>query len=348
MRKISVTGLIKTVLPLALGIYLIWYFFNSMSDKSLEIFYKALREANYFWIVLSLALSFSAFALRAYRWKYVLEPMGFKTKFWHRYHAVMIGYLVNLTIPRAGEASRAAMLYRSDGVPFSRSFGTILAERAVDLVMLASVAGITAYIGYDNFTEIFHQIKLKFGPSETATGGFPWKIVVYLIILSGVLFLSGLMVFSIKWRTKLTGFVKDVFAGLLSIFKSKNPWAYLGQTLLIWTIYVVYFALPFLSLEETKDFPADGILLAFIAGSLGITFTNGGIGTFPLLVGLVVVFFLGNKNPDAQAIGNALGMLIWASQTLLLILLGLLSLVLLPKNYKKENVETGIPEREDS
>lgn len=347
MFKFSVTGLIKTVLPLALGVYLIWYFFDSMSDKSLEVFYKALREANYFWIVLSLALSFCAFAIRAYRWRYVLEPMGFKTRFLNRYHALMIGYLVNLTIPRAGEASRAAMLYRSDGVPFSKSFGTIIAERAIDLIMLVSVAGITAWIGYDDFTEIFRQIKEKFGPSEAAAGGFPWKIVIYLGLASVVLFFAGLMIFSVKWKTKVTGFVKDVLAGLLSIFRSQNPWAYIGHTLLIWVLYVVYFAIPFLSLEETRDFPLDGIMLAFIAGSLGITFTNGGIGTFPLLVGLVVVFFLGEKNPDGQAIGNALGMMIWASQTLLLIMLGLLSLALLPKNYKQENVETGIPERED-
>lgn len=347
MFKFSVTGLIKTVLPLALGVYLIWYFFHSMSDESLKVFYRALKEADYLWIVLSLALSFLAFVIRAYRWRYVLEPMGFKTRFWNRYHAVMIGYLVNLTIPRAGEASRSAMLYRSDGVPFSKSFGTILAERAVDLVMLGSIALLTAYIGYDDFMEIFRQIKARFGPAEAAPGGFPWKIVVYLVLFAIAAFFAGLMIFSVKWKTKLMGFLKDVVAGLLSIFRSEKPLAYIGCTLLIWVLYVAYFAIPFLSLKETQDFPADGILLAFIAGSLGITFTNGGIGTFPLLVGLVVVFFLGEQHPEGQAIGNALGMLIWASQTLLLIVLGLLSLVLLPKNYKQENVETGIPARED-
>lgn len=347
MAKVSVTGLIKTVVPLALGIYLIWYFFHNMSDKSLEIFYATLKKANYFWILLSLVLSFAAFAIRAYRWKYVLEPLGYKTPFWNRYHALMIGYLVNLTIPRAGEASRSAMLFRSDGVPFSKSFGTIIAERAVDMIMLLSVAGITAYIGYDDFIEIFKQIKALSTPNNAQTG-FPWKIIVYGIIASGLLFLIGLMIFSVKWRTKLTGFVKDVFTGLLSIFKSKNPLAYAGQTLLIWILYILYFAIPFWSLEETKDFPMDGIMLAFIAGSLGIVFTNGGIGIFPLLVGLVVVFFLGENTEHNQAIGNALGLIIWVSQTLLLILLGLLSLVLLPKNYTKENVETGVPERENS
>ena len=94
-----------------------------------------------------------------------------------------------------------------------------------------------------------------------------------------------------------------------------------------------YFGIAFLSLEETKIFPLEGIIMAFIAGSLGISFTNGGIGAFPLLVGLVIVYYLGKENPNALAIGNALGMLIWVSQTLLLIFLGLISLILLPKNY---------------
>lgn len=348
MKKFSIIGLLKIVLPLLLGVYLIWYFFDNMSEKELAGFYKALKNANYFWIFLSLILSFGAFLLRAYRWKYVLEPMGYKTKFWNRYHAMMIGYIVNLTIPRAGEASRAAMLFRSDGVPFSKSFGTILAERAVDLIMLASVAALTAILGYDNFVKIFDEIKTNFSPSENANNGFPWKIVIYGVLGLGFLGLVALMTFKKTLRNKIIGFVKDVFAGLFSIFKSKNPWAYLSQTVAIWVLYVVYFAIPFLSLEQTKDFPFEGILLAFIAGSLGITFTNGGIGSFPLLVGIAVAFFLGANDPNASATGKALGMIIWISQTLFLIILGLLSLVMLPKNYNKEDVETELLESENS
>ncbi len=347
MLKFSVIGLIKTVLPLALGIYLIWYFFSNMSDQSLEVFYAALQDANYFWIVLSLVLSFCAFAIRAYRWKYVLEPLGYTTKFWNRYHALMIGYVVNLTIPRAGEASRAAMLYRSDGVPFSKSFGTIIGERAVDLCMLASVALLTAFLRYDDFTAIFARIKTEFAPKPTSAGGFPWGKLIYGVVALLFLAFVAKLVFSVKWRKKLIGFLQDVVVGLLSVFKSKNPLAYVLATLSIWTLYVLYFAIPFFSLEQTKDIPFDGILLAFIAGSLGITFTNGGIGTFPLLVGLVVVFFLGKDQPDSQAIGNALGMIIWVSQTLLLIILGLISMAMLPKNYTKDHVETELPAGEN-
>ena len=117
---------------------------------------------------------------------------------------------------------------------------------------------------------------------------------------------------------------------------SQFPFSYLLHTAIIWICYLAMFALPFQALDATSQLSSDAILLGFIAGSLGITFTNGGIGTYPLLVGLVVAFYIGDSHPEGQAVGNALGMLIWTSQTILMILLGLLSLVLLPRNYSKE------------
>jgi len=279
-----------------------------------------------------------AYLSRAYRWKYVLEPLGYKTKFWNRYHAVMIGYLVNLTIPRAGEASRSGMLYRSDGVPFSSSFGTIIAERAVDFAVLLAIALLTAYIGYDDFWEIKARITQEFGSTSQEASNFPWNFFIYgLILFFGAIF-AYFFTFRKSFRAKFLNFAKDVVKGLLSIFKSKQPFAYGFHTLLIWLCYLAMFALPFQSLAQTSDIPISGILIGFIAGSLGITFTNGGIGTYPLLVGLVVAHFIEKDYPnDAQGIGNALGMLIWVTQTLLMILLGLLSLVLLPNNYSKED-----------
>lgn len=342
MTRKTILTLVKTVLPLLLGVYLIWVFFAGMSNEEKELFYKAIFEANYFWIILSLLLGVIAYLSRAYRWKYVLEPLGFETKFWNRYHAVMIGYLINLTIPRAGEVSRSAMLFRSDGVPFSSSFGTIIGERAIDLVMLAGIALLTAIIGYDDFWEIKSLIEANFsGDPGKDVNAFPWKMVIYIgVLFLGIIF-CYLFVFKQAFRQKFIGFVKDVIAGLLSIFRSKQPLAYILHTVIIWFCYVAMFFLPFQALEQTADISFTGVLIAFIAGSLGITLTNGGIGTYPLLVGLVVAFYIGKDYPnDAEAIGKALGLLVWASQTILMIVLGLISLVLLPKNYSQENEQT--------
>lgn len=337
--KIQTLRLLKTLVPLLIGVYLVWYFFTSMSKESLNYFYEAIQRANYFWIFLALSISFLTYCLRAYRWKYMLEPLGYQTTFWNRYHAMMIGYLVNMTIPRAGEASRAAMLYRSDGIPFSTSFGTIIAERAIDLFMLALVSLFSMWIGYDNFIEIFNQIQTKFSDSTSSENGKLIKYLIYSFFFLGIIIVLVLMKFKPMLRNKIFHLINGLIAGVFSIFKCKNPFAYVFQTFVIWILYIVYFGLPFLSLEETSHFPMDGILLGFIVGAIGISFTNGGIGTFPLLLGMVVIFYLSNSEPNAMAIGNALGMIIWVSQTILVIVMGLISLVLLPKNYSKEDVK---------
>lgn len=333
MKKVAGI-LLKTVLPLALGVYLIWYFFDSMEPLVKAAFYKALWEANYFWIFLSLLLSFFALLSRAYRWKYLLEPLGYKTPFWNRYHAIMIGYIVNLTIPRAGEASRAAMLYRSDGVPFSKSFGTILAERVFDLVMLLSVALLASIIGAGDFWKIKGLIEANFASDPESASNY--QLIKWIVL--GVFLLAFAIVFLVKTiRRKVIGFIRGLFDGVLSVFKTKNPIAFIGHTLFIWVLYIVYFSICFFALDETAAVPPTGMLLAFLAGSLGITLTNGGIGIFPLVVGLVIEYYLKDQYGDqAIGIGRALGAIIWSSQTLLLILLGAFSFFLLPKNYSKD------------
>jgi glycosyltransferase 2 family protein len=243
--------------------------------------------------------------------------------------------LVNFTIPRSGEASRAAMLYRSDGVPFSKSFGTIVAERAVDFAMLLTIVGVTALLSFPDLMELKAQALSQ--KTEVTSTGFSLTSLIKYVVLAGIVFLLYLFIAKPAFRNKFIAFGRDVLAGIFAIFKSKNPLGYVWQTLAIWLLYLIVFALPFFALEETKHMAMNAILVGFVAGSIGITFTNGGIGAFPLLVGLVVGYYLGATMGDqASSIGKAIGMLIWVSQTLLFILLGLISLLKLPKNFSAE------------
>lgn len=324
---------VKTILPIFLGIYLFWFFFDNMKEDEIDLFYLTMKEADYFWIILSLVLGFAAFVSRAYRWKYLLEPMGYKSKSINRFHATMIGYLVNLTIPRAGEASRAAMLYRSDGVPFTKSFGTIITERIIDLSILGSFTLFTLIWASDDFYDIKNQMEMKFGSNNS--NEMSWLGICFIVLLS---FLIGLLITNKKFRNRIISVVKDLSSGVLSIFKTKKPIPFIAHTIFIWSCYVVMFMLPFYSLETTAELPVKCMFIGFIAGAIGMTFTNSGVGSYPILVGMVVAFYLNrDNNTDATAIGNALGLLIWASQTFVMAFLGLFSLVLLPKNYSKEN-----------
>lgn len=331
MKSVFVKAL-KIILPLAVGIYLLWFFFQQMEEEQLTEFYKAIRNANYWWIFLSLILSFLAFVIRAERWKLTLEPLGYETKFKHRYHSLMIGYIINMTIPRAGEASRSVMLYRSEKVPFAKSFGTIISERIIDMVFLVSIAFLTYLLNIHNFGKIFDEIQTTFGINKD--GSTKW--IIYAVGLGLALIGLGIYFFVPTLKQKINQFISGLFSGLLSVFKMRKFGLYFLYSFLIWGLYVVYFYVCFLSISETSTIPFNTVLLAFIAGSLGIVFTNGGIGAFPLLIGIVIGITEQNTMPNAQAIGNALGMIIWSFQTLLVILLGMISLILLPKPYGKE------------
>lgn len=339
MLKKYLIKFVKTVLPLLLGVYLVWHSFSSLSDKDLETFYNKLGEANYFWIVFALLFSVIALFSRAYRWSLALEPIGHQTKFWHRYHAIMIGYLINFTIPRAGEASRAAMLYKSEGVPFGTSFGTIVAERAVDFIVLSGIGLLTAFLAYDDFFILLNEVQtFDFGSSVNSSSSDDYSLKSFFLFVGVIFVITGIIFFfkNKKFQKKAIEFLKNVFAGLLSIFKVKSPSKYILHTFIIWVAYLLMFVFPFFCLEETANFPLKGYLLGFIAGSLGIILTNGGIGTYPILVGLVVAFYIKGEHPEqALAIGTALGWIIWLSQTLLMIILGLISLALLPNNFEK-------------
>lgn len=298
-----------------------------MTEKSKELFYKSLSEVNYFWISLSLLIGLLSYYSRAYRWKYALEPMGYETSLKNRFYAVMIGYMINLTLPRAGEASRAVALSKSDGVPFTVGFGTIVSERIVDIVFLLGITFFSFLLVQEDFMRIKQIIEDYFGPKSESTSFTLYILMIFII-------LSGIVIYAVnqKIRNKIREVAVSLYQSAISVFKTKNPLAYILHSLLIWTCFLVMFYLPFLAFDSTKELPLSCVLLAFVAGSLGISLTNGGLGSYPLLVGIVVAYFLTDLPKDeAFAIGNALGLIIWDSQTLLLIVLGLISWFLIPK-----------------
>ena len=335
--KSPIIKILKIVIPLLIGVYLMWYFWDSMSVEDKASFFKALNEANYFWFFLSVIFSFLSHLSRAVRWRYMLEPIGYKTKLINRYNSLMIGYIMNLLIPRAGEASRAGVLYQTEKVPFTKSFGTIIAERVFDLIMLGVVVLLALFFSYDDLMRLIDE-NPYFNQSDGSKGG---SSVLYILgsLLAVFVIVGGLVwKFVPAFKDKVLGLFKDIIAGVFSIFKSKHPWRFVGHTLFIWIVYVGFFGLCFFSLEETKMIPFGGILIGFIAGTLGIMFTNGGMGAYPVLVGGVIMFYLKDiiDPVDAKGIGRALGMLIWATQTIMMILLGLISLFLVQRKKKKE------------
>ena len=340
--KSKIIAALKLILPLAFGFFLIWLFYDALCEEQKADLFSAFGRANYLWVLIALIFSFLSHVSRAVRWKYLLEPMGYKVKFWNSYHALMIGYIVNLAFPRAGEASRAGILTKTEGVPFQKGFGTILAERAVDVGML----GIVSLIGLGMQFDKFDSFKAKIEGFQSGAGGcgnsmiftILGKVVFYGIIL-GAIAAVVLVIAKKSFRTKIVNFFKGLFEGVISIFKTKKKIHFIGHTFFIWIMYILMFSVCFYALETTAVLGIDAMLAGFIAGTIGIILVQGGIGVYPALVGLIVTTYLAPNEPGILPDALALGWIIWTSQTLLMIILGLISLAINSRNVKFINNE---------
>ena len=272
------------------------------------------KNANYWWITLGLFFGILSHLSRAYRWKYLLEPMGYKPKFINSALAVLVAYLMNIFLPRAGEVTRAAVMTNYEKIPFEKGFGTIVAERIADLIMMLLIIVITLSVQFDFIykllTENFNPIKIG-----VLLGGF---IVAFFIFTQFVKkATSGI-------GLKIKNFILSLSEGVTSIFKMKNKWAFIFHTVFIWGMYIAMFWATIPAIKGL-EVPFGGILVGFIAGGFAIAATNGGLGAYPAAVGTALTLF----NID-EKIAIGFGSVMWAAQTVMIIVFGGLAFLLLP------------------
>ena len=244
----------------------------------------------------------------------MLEPMGYKPRFTNSVLAVLIGYFVNLAIPRAGEVSRATVMANYENIPFEKGFGTIVAERIADLIMMFLIIGVTLLIQFDFILQL---VKENFDPVKIS------------ILLGGVLIGGFLFYIYIRKSTsgigvKIKNFIKSLVEGVTSIFRMKNKWPFIFHTVFIWAMYILMFWATIPAIEGLQV-PVGGILVGFIAGGFSIAATNGGVGLYPLAVAGAFTLFGVAEEPS-----TAFGSVMWAAQTAMVIVFGGLSFILLP------------------
>jgi len=314
----SLLKLLKISFPILLGVFLIWY---SLSKVSIEELVEHFKAANYFYIFLGVFLGLLSHLSRAYRWLFQLEPLGYKVRFGNSIMAVFATYLINYTVPRAGEFARASILANYESVPFEKGFGTIVAERVADVIVMLLIMVITLFLEFDFifnfFTERFNAFKI---------------IVGFLLLLAlGMFFVFYIKKSTSKIALKIKTLVNGLIEGVFSIFKMKKKWPFIFHTLFIWGMYVLMFYVTSFAITGLQPIPFGAILIGFIAASFSIAATNGGIGSYPVAVfGAFAIFSI----PEDPSI--AFGWIMWTSQTAMIILLGGLSLLILPIYNRKK------------
>lgn len=304
--------ILKVVLPLLLGVALVWYSLSQISVPTLVEYFK---NADYTWIILGLGMGVLSHVSRAYRWLYMAEPLGFKPKLANSFMAVYSAYLINFTIPRAGEIARASILTNYESIPFEKGFGTIVAERVADTIMLLLIILTALFLEFDVIYDFFMD---KFNPVTVILGSSA-------LLVMGVILILFIKRSQSKFALKVKIFFNGLIEGALSIFKMKKKWAFIFHTIFIWVMYVLMFFVTTFALPELQGVSVAAVLIAFIFASFSIAATNGGIGSFPEAIVLAFLWFNVAEDPS-----RAFGWIMWSTQTLAIVVLGGLSLIYLP------------------
>lgn len=318
--KVNIRNFFSLSIPLLIGLAIIYYQYTTLTHEELEKIKISFLKADYFYIFLSLFIALFGYWSRAYRWKFSLQHLGYKTHFRNDLMTVCVSYLVNLTIPRSGEISRAALLKKYENVPFDKGFGTIVAERIVDLLIFLLFVVIAFVLQFEKLYKFLID-KL------------PLEKIIYLLVGGFVIFVIFVFVWIYaEWKiiNKLKQKLSGLIEGMTSILKMKNKWNYIFHSFFIWFSYLAMFYVTIFALPETANISFDVVVMGFIFGTLAVGFTNGGLGAYPLAIASILSLY-----GISEGIGTAFGYLIWVSQTLLTIFLGLLSYLLLPILNKK-------------
>lgn len=315
MKK-KLSKIIQIVLPLALGLFLIWYTYTKFTPEQLDQLKDNFLKADYLYIWISMIFGALSHFSRAYRWNYLLEPLGHRARLANSFMAVSIGYLLNFAIPRSGEVSRALVITKYDKVPFEKAFGTIVAERIADLFISVCILFIALSLQFDTLWGLMDTHHINTG-----------KLI--LLGIAGILVLLLFWIYLKRTRSafgiRIKNFAHGLKDGVLSILSMKKKWAFIGHTLFIWIMYVLMFYICIFAFPETKAITFSQALSLFVVGSFTIAFTNGGFGTYPFLIAEAILLY----GVD-YTVGTSFGWIVWLSQTAVIVFLGLVSFLLLP------------------
>lgn len=304
--------------------------------------YKALAGADYFWVIISMFFGVLSHLSRAARWKMLMEPLDHRPRLSNTFFAVCIGYLANYAFPRLGEVSRCGVLTRYEKIPFTESFGTVIAERIIDMITMLLIFFFTLAL---SFNEIYGQVeKFILTPLANIFDKLArHSVLLFIVIAVMVAMAAALYLLRKKIQALLSDKVKAILRGFLEGFRSvrkvRRPWLFVFHSLFIWGMYYAMVHIVFYSFGETAHLGVKAALAVLMFGSIGVILTPGGIGFYPWIVGVILleIFFI------PEELGNAFGWVVWTSQFVLILLLGLLSFVLLSVLNKEKDVVEAEP-----
>jgi uncharacterized membrane protein YbhN (UPF0104 family) len=323
------------VIIILVTVGLIWFSLRGLTvaegEDKFDFLLKTWQAANKGWLLLMAVIALISHLIRAERWRMLIEPSGHKPKLSHGFLSLMVGYLVNLVIPRGGEVSRCYNLYKLDKTPVELSFGTVVVERIIDVIFLILLIALSFIIESEKLFAFIETLPIGTGDGSS-------KLPLILTILGGLFVLGLLFLWFAKKNKKLNAFIRKTWIGFregfLSVFKLKNKGLFIFYSALIWFLYFVMSYTVILAFPETKHLGLTAVLSLFAIGSIAMAAPlPGGTGSYHVLVpqGLVFLYHI------AMADAVAFTFIFHGWQTAIMIFGGAISLIITSVMVKRKS-----------
>lgn len=308
---------------LGLGASLMWFLYKDISweDELLP----ALQSVHWEWVAASFGFNFLASACRGFRWKYLLEPLGYTAKGWNGTNSVTFGYAMNYLIPRSGEVARCTLLNRAEKIPVDILIGTVILERIVDVVILCMVILLSLLIHHDAISQLFASADSgKLSLILYAAIGGIIMLIVFLTLLKKLRHIS--------WLARVDDFLIGIGKGIRAIGQLKQPLKFWSLTVGIWICWIVMTYLSMLAMDITADMTLADTIFFVAAGSLGMMVpTPGGAGSFHGMS--ILAFQTLGYSADT---GKIYSLLSWSVKTAFEIILGTLGFFMVSRHFPKK------------
>lgn len=318
---------INTLVFLTLGgVLFYWAIMNQDTDE----LWGQIKQVNLFWVGLSVFCGVISHLLRALRWNLLLEPMNYKASTVNSFHAVIIGYLVNMALPRVGEITRPAILGKLEKIPFNKLLGTVLIERVVDIFITLFLAGIIFIIQFQLIIDFVQKLLLNQNiPSIIILLGL---ITVFVIALY-LAYLKRNWFYRIPIIQKFKTFIYGIIDGIKTIYSLRRKGLFIAYSLMIWTMYFLMPFLIFYAFDGTAHLGISAGFTVLLFGTIAMIIPiPGGIGTFEVIVPEAL-----NIYGVSSSVADSYTLMTHAIQFLVIFCVGIFSTVYVIFKLKKAN-----------
>jgi len=327
----TLSNILKLVLSLGLGVFIIWFTLSKLTAKDINDLTTIFKRADYLWLIVGATIGMVSNVVRAERWKLLLNSVGYQPDRMNIINSVFVMYALNLVFPRLGEVTRCTLLYKTDKIPIDKSIGTMVLERIVDMVSILLVGALLMAFQYQLLFDLLNSTILSHysGTINQFTSGYGGILLIVALITvggGGLYFLYYMRDHHILGR--VWSFITGILHGLASISRLDNPLLFIFYSFLIWFMYFLMIYLCFWCLPETYHMGVWPGLACLFFGGFAFIISPGGLGAYPATIGAVLLLY-----HISFTVGFGFGWLVWGVQTAAVIISGIISFVLVSRNF---------------